>query len=158
MQPSPRARVLIPRRKAFAFAAEHPRRVARRLRLDIPESNSLEAWADHGVLLLNSALTVREGEANSHRAGWSGFTNAFVAAVNAKQEPVAFLLWGGTAIKKGRSIDRTRHIVLESSHPSPMSAERPCGRAMAFCVSKPFGRANKCLVERGMAPIDWLLV
>jgi uracil-DNA glycosylase len=120
---------------------------------EMPEDGSLEAWARHGVLLLNTALTVRGGRANSHARAWQPFTSAIVDAVAAKPERVAFLLWGAAAIRKGRSIDRKRHVVIESSHPSPLSANRPCGDAPAFLGSRPFNSANKGLVQR----IDWSL-
>jgi uracil-DNA glycosylase len=121
---------------------------------EIPSSGSLEAWANHGVLLLNTALTVREGAANSHAQVWGPFARAFVDAVADKPERVAFLLWGGAAISAGVSIARSRHLVIESSHPSPRSANRPCGAARPFLGSRPFSSANEGLSK----PINWSLV
>jgi uracil-DNA glycosylase len=120
---------------------------------EIPDGNSLGVWARHGVLLLNTALTVRERAANSHGPQWQTFTDALIDTVAAKPQRVAFLLWGAAAIEKGRSIDGKRHIVIESSHPSPLSANRTCGDAPAFLGSRPFSRANLGLVD----PIDWSL-
>jgi uracil-DNA glycosylase len=120
---------------------------------EIPSSGSLQAWANHGVLLLNTALTVREGAANRHAKVWGPFARAFVDAVAGKPERVAFLLWGGAAISAGVSIVRSRHLVIESSHPSPFSANRPCGKARPFVGSRPFTAANAGLVDA----IDWSL-
>ena len=117
-----------------------------------PASGSLEAWAHHGVLLLNTVLTVRRGRANSHAGhGWEQFTSAVVDAISCRPEPVAFLLWGRPAQKKGALIDRDRHVVIETAHPSPLSAYR------GFLGSRPFGRANVGLVARGAEPVDWRL-
>jgi uracil-DNA glycosylase len=120
---------------------------------EIPEDGSLEAWARHGVLLLNTALTVRCGKANSHARMWQPFSTAIVDAVAAKPERIAFLLWGAAAIRTGRSIDGRRNVVIESSHPSPLSANRPCGDAPAFFGRRPFSFANAGLAK----PIDWSL-
>jgi uracil-DNA glycosylase len=120
---------------------------------EVPTSGSLEVWARHGVLLLNTALTVRQGVANSHAKVWKAFTSAFIDAVADQPERIAFLLWGGPAISAGVSIDRSRHLVIESSHPSPFSFNRPCGKARPFLGSHPFSAANDELVE----PIDWSL-
>ena len=117
-----------------------------------PTSGSLEPWARHGVLLLNTVLTVRRGAANSHAGhGWEQLTSAVVDAVACRQEPAAFLLWGRPAQVKGALIDRDRHVVVESAHPSPLSAYR------GFLGSRPFSRANEGLRARGVDPIDWRL-
>ncbi|KFE71124.1 uracil-DNA glycosylase [Hyalangium minutum] len=113
-------------------------------------SGSLVPWAEQGVLLLNAVLTVRQGEANSHEGqGWEEFTDAVIRAVNAKPEPVVFLLWGNYARKKRKLIDTQRHEVLESPHPSPLSASG------GFFGSRPFSRINEALMLRGQPPIDW---
>ena len=122
-----------------------------------PSSGSLQLWAVRGALLLNAALTVRGGEASCHRQRWHLFTSAIIEAVNSREDPVAFLLWGAFAIKKARLVD-SRHVVIASSHPSPLSADRPCGEAPAFIGSRPFSRANVELAKRGARPIDWSLV
>jgi uracil-DNA glycosylase len=114
----------------------------------LPESGSLERWARHGVLLLNTVLTVR-ANAGSHRGhGWETFTDAVVAAVSAKPDPVAFLLWGQAAQSKIRLIDQTRHIILTAAHPSPRSSK-------GFRDTRPFGGANAALEARGVPAIDW---
>jgi uracil-DNA glycosylase len=125
------------------------------LRTDVglapPSHGSLEAWTRHGVLLLNTSLTVQEGDPGSHRrARWWLLTNAIIKAIAAKEQPVAFLLWGGPAKSKARFIDETRHVVVRSSHPSPLSEK-------GFLGSKPFSRANYGLLERGVDPIEWSL-
>jgi uracil-DNA glycosylase len=124
--------------------------------LPCPENGSLERWARHGVLLLNTALTVRDGKANDHASRWPGFTKAIIQTVSAKPEAIAFLLWGAPAIKCGRDI-AAHHLILPSSHPSPLSADRPCADAPAFIGSRPFTGANRQLAELGMQPIDWSL-
>ena len=122
------------------------------LGLPIPDHGSLEAWARHGVLLLNATLTVRAGQAASHQKhGWETFTDHIIEVVNDKPEPVVFLLWGNSARRKRSLIDTTRHIVIESAHPSPLSAHN------GFFGSKPFSRANAALVAAGREPIDWNL-
>ena len=114
-------------------------------------SGDLEHWAKQGVLLLNATLTVRARLAGSHQGkGWEAFTDAAVAALSEKREHLVFILWGNYAKQKGVHIDRTKHLVLESSHPSPFSA------ANGFFGSKPFSRANQYLKEHDEAPIDWL--
>jgi uracil-DNA glycosylase len=113
---------------------------------------SLKPWAKHGVLLLNTVLTVRAGQRNSHAGhGWEQFTDAIVTAVAAKHHPVVFLLWGKQAQAKGCLINRHRHVVIECQHPSPLSAR------LGFLGSKPFSRANAELAKRGEPPIDWRL-
>lgn len=122
------------------------------LGLPIPKSGSLESWAKQGVLLLNSVLTVEEGKAASHqKRGWEEFTDAVIAKINKEKEGVAFILWGSYAQKKGEHIDRKKHFVLESVHPSPLSAHR------GFFGSKPFSKVNAYLKSQGKTPIDWSL-
>jgi len=117
-----------------------------------PVHGDLTAWAERGVLLLNTSLTVRAGEAGSHRpAGWERFTAAAIAALADRREGLVFLLWGRHARDAGRSIDRERHLVLESAHPSPLSATN------GFFGNGHFAEANRYLVERGGEPIDWTL-
>ncbi len=122
------------------------------LGLPTPSEGSLVPWAQRGVLLLNTTLTVRAGEAGSHQGrGWERFTDAVLAAVDAKPERVVFLLWGSSARKKRNLIDGTRHVVLEAPHPSPLSAHR------GFFGSRPFSNANRALVDAGKEPVDWSL-
>lgn len=122
------------------------------LGLPIPAHGNLEAWAGQGVLLLNTTLTVRAGEAASHQGkGWELFTDEVLRTVNGKPQRVVFLLWGAAARKKKSLIDLTRHVVLESAHPSPLSAHN------GFFGSRPFSRANAALVEAGLDTIDWSL-
>ena len=117
-----------------------------------PSHGSLEAWAQRGVLLLNAVLTVRAGEANSHRnRGWERFTDAVIEKVNAKKSPVVFVLWGAYAQKKTELIDTSRHAIVASAHPSPLSARN------GFFGSRPFSRINAELEARGAQPIDWAL-
>jgi uracil-DNA glycosylase len=114
----------------------------------VPAHATLEPWARNGVLLLNTALTVREGLPNSHRRQWKGFTAAVVAMLAERPVPLVFLLWGEHAKAAGQKIDRSRHIVVKSAHPSPLSAK-------GFTGSAPFRRANAELANRGLPPIDW---
>jgi len=110
----------------------------------------LDAWAKQGVLLLNTTLTVRAGQAASHQGkGWETFTDAVIRAVSAKPERVVFILWGASARRKRALIDTTRHTILESAHPSPLSAHN------GFFGSRPFSRANEALQAAGQDPIDW---
>jgi len=112
----------------------------------------LDHWAKQGVLLLNSVLTVEMGRAASHRdRGWERFTSAVVAAVNAKPEPVVFLLWGSYAQKKAAFVDQSRHLVLKAPHPSPLSAHS------GFFGCRHFSKANAFLQNRSLPPIDWAL-
>jgi uracil-DNA glycosylase len=116
----------------------------------------LEHWAEQGVLLLNSVLTVQMGMAASHRdRGWERFTDAVIRLINARPEPVVFILWGSYAQKKAAFVDSIdkggRHLVLKSAHPSPLSAHA------GFFGSKPFSKANAFLESRGQKPIDWAL-
>jgi uracil-DNA glycosylase len=122
------------------------------LAIDPPGHGDLGAWAEQGVLLLNAVLTVRAHAAASHaNKGWETFTDQIIRAVNAKPETLVFLLWGSYARKKKALIDTSRHVVIESAHPSPLSAHN------GFLGSKPFSRANEALVEAGREPIDWRL-
>ena len=117
-----------------------------------PGHGCLTAWADQGVLLLNTALSVEEGKAGSHaRAGWQPFTDRIIAAVNQRNAPVAFLLWGSHAQRKATMVDAGRHLVHRSEHPSPLAAYR------GFFGSRPFSKANGFLRARGAAEIDWHL-
>ena len=112
----------------------------------------LEHWAQQGVLLLNSVLTVEMGRAASHRdRGWERFTDKIIAEVNAKSEPVVFMLWGSYAQKKAAFVDRSRHVVLKAPHPSPLSAHS------GFFGCGHFSRANAFLESKGMRAIDWAL-
>ncbi len=120
--------------------------------LGLPPSKSgdLSCWARQGVLLLNTVLTVRRGEANSHRRmGWEQLTDRIISCVNEKKEPVVFILWGREARSKKSLITTGRHLVIESAHPSPLSAY------YGFFGSRPFSRANSFLEENGVQPIDW---
>ncbi|MGV0819631.1 uracil-DNA glycosylase [Martelella sp. AMO21009] len=112
----------------------------------------LEHWAKQGVLLLNSVLTVRQAAAASHRGkGWEEFTDAVIRVVNDECPHVVFILWGAYAQKKASFVDRSRHLVLKSPHPSPLSAHN------GFFGSRPFSKANQFLLEQGIEPIDWQL-
>ncbi|RQW69703.1 uracil-DNA glycosylase [Halomonas sp. YLB-10] len=112
----------------------------------------LEAWARQGVLLLNTSLTVEEGNAGSHRGkGWETFTDRAIETVNAEAPPCVFLLWGSHARQKKALVDQERHLVLESPHPSPLSAHR------GFFGNHHFSRANAFLAEHGRSPVDWQL-
>lgn len=122
--------------------------------LGIPPVNHgyLKSWADQGVFLLNAVLTVRQGQAHSHRnKGWEEVTDYAIASLNKKDHPVVFLLWGAAAQKKRALIDESKHYVLISPHPSPLSAHR------GFFGSRPFSKTNELLVEGGLEPIDWQL-
>jgi uracil-DNA glycosylase len=122
--------------------------------LGIPPASHgfLEHWARQGVLLLNSVLTVEAHKAASHqKRGWEQFTDAIIAAINAREEPTVFLLWGAYAQKKAAFVDASRHLVLKSAHPSPLSAHN------GFMGSQPFSKANLFLQDHGQPPIDWAL-
>lgn len=117
-----------------------------------PDHGRLEAWANQGVLLLNATLTVRARTAASHqKRGWETFTDQVIRAVNDKDDTVVFVLWGATARKKRTLISADQHVVLESPHPSPLSAHR------GFFGSKPFSRVNAALEAAGRRPVDWTL-
>lgn len=114
------------------------------------QNGDLTEWAQQGVLLLITTLTVREGEPGSHKdRGWEHITDAVIRALNDKPTRVVFVLWGAHARKKKTLITRTHHVVIESAHPSPLSAHR------GFFGSKPFSRINSALEEAGISPIDW---
>lgn len=116
------------------------------------KTGSLIPWAKQGVLMINAVMTVRAGLPNSHKnQGWETFTDAVIQAVNAKAEPVIFLLWGAYAQKKIKLIDQTRHEVIQSAHPSPLSAKN------GFFGSKPFSQINAQLMGWQFPPIDWEL-
>jgi uracil-DNA glycosylase len=126
--------------------------IQRDLGIARPDHGCLTPWADRGVLLLNSVLTVEEGRAGAHQGkGWEGFTDAAIAALDREREGLVFLLWGSYAQRKGALIDRSRHCVLTSVHPSPLSAHR------GFLGCGHFSAANAYLESRGQAPIDWSL-
>lgn len=113
-------------------------------------SGSLKSWAQQGVLLLNSVLTVEANRAGSHQGkGWETFTDRVIERLAAEQSHLVFVLWGSYAQKKGAFIDRKRHLVIESPHPSPLSAHR------GFLGSRPFSRINQWLKQHGSEPIDW---
>jgi len=113
-------------------------------------TGDLERWAKQGVLLLNATLTVRARTAGSHQGrGWEQFTDAVIRALSEKRENLVFILWGNYAKAKGAHIDRTKHLVIESAHPSPFSATK-------FFGSKPFSKTNEYLAAHGKNPVDWL--
>ena len=119
---------------------------------DRPASGDLTAWAKQGVLLLNTSLSVRSGEAASHQGyGWEILTDAIIEAVAEQPRPIVFILWGAAARKKRALVDTSRHTILESPHPSPLSAHR------GFFGSKPFSQANAALIAAGHQPISWCL-
>ena len=115
-----------------------------------PVSGDLTRWATQGVLLLNATLTVRAHQAGSHqKKGWEEFTDYVIRVLNNEKKNIVFFLWGAYAQKKGESIDRSRHLVLESVHPSPLSASR------GFFGNRHFSTCNEYLVNKGIEPIDW---
>lgn len=117
---------------------------------EIPQSGDLGRWADQGVLLLNATLTVRASSPGSHQnKGWELFTDAVIRKISEEKENVVFLLWGAYAQKKGEIIDRSKHLVLMSAHPSPFSADR------GFFGCKHFSKANQYLKSKGLAEINW---
>ena len=116
-----------------------------------PKTGNLERWAEQGVLLLNATLTVQANTAGSHqKKGWEEFTDAVIKHISDEKEHVVFILWGAYAQKKGSVIDTKKHLVLQSAHPSPFSADN------GFFGSKPFSKTNDYLVEHDETPIDWL--
>ncbi|MBI1832929.1 MAG: uracil-DNA glycosylase [Planctomycetes bacterium] len=118
----------------------------------IPKHGCLVPWAKQGVLLLNTVLTVRAHQAHSHRGrGWETFTDALIAALSNRSDPMIFVLWGKPAQAKKPLIDTAKHIVLEAAHPSPLSAHN------GFFGSKPFSTINRALQSRGQPPIDWAI-
>ena len=117
---------------------------------DIPNNGYLKKWADQGVLLLNTVLTVRAHQAGSHQGkGWEQFTDAVIQAVNAQDRPIVYMLWGRPAQSKIPMLTNPKHLVLKAPHPSPLSAYR------GFFGCKHFSKANSFLEEHGIAPIDW---
>lgn len=120
--------------------------------INAPDHGCLDHWARQGVLLLNATLTVRRSAAASHQGkGWETFTDEVLKAVNEKEERVVFILWGASARKKKSLIDTSRHVIIESPHPSPLSA------SSGFFGSRPFSRTNAALVDAGREPIDWAI-
>ncbi len=126
--------------------------IHRDLGFPIPPHGCLQSWAEQGVLLLNAVLTVEQAQAGSHaKRGWERFTSKVIELINAQREHCVFMLWGSYAQRKGEQIDRERHCVLTSVHPSPLSAHR------GFIGNGHFSAANDYLVSHGRAPIDWRL-
>lgn len=117
-----------------------------------PSSGDLSKWAEEGVFLLNTVLTVRAGEAHSHRGrGWETFTDAVIKLISDKKENIVFILWGKPAQDKSKLIDESKHLILKAPHPSPLSSYR------GFFGSKPFTKTNTYLIEHGIKEIDWKL-
>ena len=120
--------------------------------LPAPHSGCLIPWAKEGVLMLNTTLTVRRGEANSHsKIGWTKFTDAIIQKLNDHEQPIVFLLWGSNARSKKALITNPNHLILETVHPSPLSAHQ------GFFGSRHFSQCNEFLMAHGIAPIDWTL-
>lgn len=118
--------------------------------MKIPSHGELTSWAKQGVLLLNATLTVRQGQANSHKdIGWAIFTDEIIKMLAKSQSPIVFILWGANARSKKKYITSKNHLIIESAHPSPLSAHN------GFFGSKPFSRANSFLVSNGLEPINW---
>lgn len=116
----------------------------------VPNNGYLTKWAEQGVLLLNTVLTVRAHQANSHRGiGWEEFTDAAIRILNEQDRPIVFILWGRPAQTKKTMLNNPKHLILEAPHPSPLSAYR------GFFGSKPFSRTNAYLEQHGLTPIDW---
>lgn len=117
---------------------------------DIPNNGYLVKWAKQGVLMLNTVLTVRAHQANSHRGiGWEEFTDAAIKILNEQDRPIVYILWGAPAQRKKAMLNNPKHLILEAPHPSPLSAYR------GFFGSKPFSKTNQFLTEHGLEPIDW---
>lgn len=117
----------------------------------IPKSGNLERWASQGVMMLNSTLTVRAGQAGSHQGkGWETFTDAVIKLLSEQKEHVVFMLWGAYAQKKGAVIDESKHLVLKAKHPSPMAAQWG-----GWFGNKHFSQANDYLISQGLPPIEW---
>lgn len=122
------------------------------LQCTTPDNGCLKPWAEQGVLLLNTVLTVRQHQANSHRGrGWETFTDKIISLLNEREKPMVFILWGSPARRKKEMITNPKHFIIESAHPSPLSAYR------GFFGSRPFSKANKFLESTGQSPIDWQL-
>lgn len=120
------------------------------MKVEPPQHGNLECWAKAGVLLLNSCLTVLDGQAAAHTdKGWEKFTDAVIKQLNQHRQNVVFILWGRKAQEKGAQIDRKRHLVLQSPHPSPLAAHR------GFFGSAPFSKANRYLAYHGVSPVIW---
>ena len=120
------------------------------LNIDAPNHGELTKWAKNGVLLLNTVLTVREGNPNSHKnCGWQWFTDEVIKKLNEREKPIVFILWGGNARSKKKFIDQNKHFIIESAHPSPLSAYN------GFFGSKPFSKTNALLKSANISPIDW---
>ena len=120
------------------------------LGIPIPENGSLTRWAEQGVLLINATLTVRAATPGSHQGkGWEEFTDAAISALNKEKQNLVFILWGAYAQRKGEIIDRSRHLVIESAHPSPFAAHR------GFFGSRPFSQTNEYLLSLGKKQVDW---
>lgn len=137
--------VPIPRSLANIF-----KEIKQDLGKEIPSNGNLERWANQGVLLLNATLTVRESSPGSHQnKGWEAFTDAAIQKISHEKENIVFLLWGAYAQKKGEVIDRSKHLVLMSAHPSPFSADR------GFFGNKHFSKANEYLRSKGLKEIEW---
>jgi uracil-DNA glycosylase len=118
---------------------------------EVPNHGYLAGWAERGVMLLNAVLTVRQGEPNSHKDhGWETFTDAVIRALDGRQRPLVFLLWGAYAQKKKKLVTHPRHRVVTAAHPSPLSAKK-------FLGSRPYSAVNRALEEVGEAPLDWCL-
>lgn len=116
----------------------------------IPDHGYLKKWAEQGVLMTNMVLTVRAGDANSHKKkGWEQFTNAIIRELNQKERPIVFILWGNNAQKVEKHITADHHLIIKSYHPSPLSANR------GFFGTKPFSRTNEFLKQHDLTPIDW---
>lgn len=142
---------------SVAEGVKHPpslRNIFKEIKADcgtpVPDSGDLGRWAKQGVLLLNATLTVRAGDAGSHQnRGWETFTNAVIKSISDRKEHVVFILWGAFAQRKGEVIDRMKHLVLTSAHPSPFSADR------GFFGNRHFSKTNKYLEQHNLAPIVW---
>lgn len=116
----------------------------------VPNNGYLEKWAKEGVLLLNTVLTVREHEANSHKGkGWEKFTDSIISILNKQDRPIVYMLWGGPAQKKAEMLDNPKHLILKAPHPSPLSAYK------GFFGCNHFSKANDFLSKNGLEPIDW---
>ena len=122
------------------------------IKCEYPSSGDLSSWAKQGVLLLNTTLTVKESQPMSHTGmGWERFTDVVLSEINKKSTPVVFILWGKHAQSKKKLIDQSKHFVIESAHPSPLSARR------GFVGSHPFSKTNTFLISKGLTPINWSL-
>jgi uracil-DNA glycosylase len=154
----------IPQAHGLAFSVQHGIKVPpslvniyKELTTDIegfvtPNSGNLTGWAEQGVLLLNTVLTVQKGQAHSHaKLGWEVFTDKVIEQINLHNDGCVFVLWGAHAQKKGRNIDDNKHLILTGPHPSPLSVYR------GFYGSKPFSNANQWLINHGKLAIDWRL-